>query len=158
MALRNIRKFSDEILRKKSREVTVFDGRLYELLDDMAETLNEANGAGISAVQVGVLRRAALVCDGDRVIELINPVIIDSSEETVSAAEGCLSFPGRWGEVTRPKRVTVRAQDRNGDIFEHTGEDITARALCHELDHLDGVIFMDLATEMLEDEDPGDGE
>lgn len=158
MALRKIRKDNDEILRKKSREVTVFDGRLAELLDDMAETMRDANGVGLSAVQVGVLRRVVVIDAGEGLIELINPVITARSEELISAAEGCLSFPGEWGMVERPKQVSVSAQDRNGDPLTLTGEDLLARALCHELDHLDGVIFKDLATEMIEPDDLADEE
>lgn len=153
MATRNIRKFDDPILRKKSRDVTVFDARLHQLLDDMLETMREANGAGLAAVQVGVLRRAVIVDVGEGPIELVNPVITQRSDETVSISEGCLSFPGQWGLVERPLQVTVEAQDRNGDPITITGEEMLARAICHETDHTNGIVFIDLASEMLEDEE-----
>lgn len=158
MATREIVTGRDEILRKKSREVTVFDQRLHTLLDDMAETMHLANGVGLAAVQVGVLRRVVVVDVGDGVVELVNPVITEHSNEEVCVAEGCLSFPGEAGMVPRPKWATVQAQDRNGDLFTLTGEDMMARAFCHELDHLDGVIFHDRAERMLdgeEDEEEG---
>ena len=151
MALRNIIKDGDPILLKKSRMVTVFDARLHQLLDDMAETMAAANGAGLAGAQVGVLRRVCLVDAGDGVVELINPKIIGMSEELQTGAEGCLSFPGKYGLVTRPLQVTVQAQNRHGDLFEITGEELKARAFCHEIDHLDGKIFLELVTEMLED-------
>lgn len=156
MALRTIVTGEDEILRKKSRQVTVFDQRLYQLLDDMLETMDHANGVGLAAVQVGVLRRVVVLRLGEEEepVELINPVITESSKETECTAEACLSFPGEAGMVTRPKKVTVQAQDRNGDLITVTGEDLMARALCHELDHLDGIVFLDRAERMLdEDED-----
>lgn len=156
MAIRTIVKDGDDFLRKKSREVTVFDTRLHTLLDDMAETMRSAYGVGLSAVQVGVLRRVVTVdisTDGTELLELINPVIVDSSEETQNDAEGCLSFPGEYGMVERPMRVKVQAQDRNGDLFFVEGEGLKARAFCHEIDHLDGKLFIDLVTEMLDAED-----
>lgn len=153
MATRIIRKWDDPILRKKSRDVTVFDARLHQLLDDMLETMREANGAGLAAVQVGVLRRAVIVDVGEGPIELINPVITARSEEAILSNEGCLSFPGQWGMVERPKQVTAEAQDRNGDPITVTGEEMLARAICHETDHTNGIVFVDIATEMLDEED-----
>ena len=152
MAIRNIIGEQDGLLRKKSREVTVFDKRLHTLLDDMIETMNSANGVGLAAVQVGVLRRVCIVDVGEGVVELVNPVITEASEETVCDAEGCLSFPGQYGMVERPLRVTVQAQDRNGNPFTIKGEELFARALCHEIDHTNGIVFTDLTSEMIEDE------
>lgn len=159
MAKRNILDDRDGTLRKKSRNVTVFDSRLHQLLDDMAETMESVNGVGLAAVQVGVLRRVFIADAGEGIIEFINPKIIKRSKERINDSEGCLSFPGQYGMVERPKSVTIEAQDRNGDLFKMSGEGLLARAMCHETDHLDGVIFLDLATEMLdniEDDDAGD--
>ncbi len=144
MALRQIVKFGDDILRKKSRPVTNFDERLWTLLDDMAETMHSKDGAGLAAVQVGVLRRAVVIDIHDEhgVIELINPEIV-SAEGTQCGSEGCLSAPNVWEEVERPNIVTVKAQDRHGKEFTLTGSALLARAFCHELDHLDGVLFID---------------
>jgi len=159
MAIRNILT-GDPMLRMKSREVTVFDTRLHQLLDDMADTMRDAHGVGLAAVQVGVLRRVTIVDMGkngkgedepeENIVELINPVIIEISEEKQCGTEGCLSYPGLMGTVERPMRVRVRAQDRHGNLFEVTGEELSARAFCHELDHMDGVIFQDHATELFE--------
>lgn len=146
MALRNIRKLGDDILRKKCRTVEKIDEKIITLLDDMADTLYEAEGVGLAAPQVGVLKRIALVDVGDGLIELINPEIIHT-EGLQIADEGCLSVPGKYGKVERPKVVTVRATDRNGNEFEITGEDLLARAFCHEIDHLDGVVFVDKVSE-----------
>jgi len=153
MALRNIVKGSDPLLRKKSRPVTVFDTRLHTLLDDMVQTLHNVGGAGLAAVQVGALRRVFIVDVGEGVTELINPVITSRSAETESASEGCLSFPGEYGMVERPLKVTAQAQDRFGDPITVTGEGLLARAICHEYDHLEGIVYKDLATEMFEEED-----
>lgn len=142
MALRNIVKDGDPVLRKKCREVTEFNERLNILLDDMKETLIWANGAGLAAPQVGVLKRVALVSVDDVFYELINPEIIKTEGEEVSP-EGCLSLPGICGTVSRPYKVTVRAQDRFGKTFTATGEGLLARAFCHEIDHLDGILFED---------------
>ena len=146
MALREIVTYGDDILRKKCRPVTAFDGKLHTLLDDMAETLVKAEGAGLAAPQVGILRRAVIidVHDGSGVIELINPEIVET-EGVQCGNEGCLSLPGEWHEVERPAKVTVKAQDRHGNEFTMTGEGLLARAFCHELDHLDGVLFIDKA-------------
>lgn len=144
MALREILKFGDDALRKKCREVTAFDDKLWQLLDDMKETLQSADGVGLAAPQVGILRRAAVidVRDGKGAIELINPVIIEKTG-TQTGNEGCLSAPGEWCEVERPQCVTVKAFDRNGKEFELKGTDLLARAICHEVDHLDGILFID---------------
>lgn len=144
MALREIVKYGDDILRKKCRPVTAFDEKLHILLDDMRETLAKAEGAGLAAPQVGMLRRVVIidVHDKNGVIELINPEIIDT-DGVQCGGEGCLSLPGEWHEVERPLKVTVKAQDRNGNEFTLTGEGLLARAFCHELDHLDGVLFID---------------
>lgn len=152
MAIRTIRKLGDEVLRKKCRNVDKIDDRTLTLLDDMADTLYDANGVGLAAPQVGVLKRIAVVDIGDGLIELINPEIIEQSG-VQEGSEGCLSVPGKYGEVQRPKRVTVRATDRNGKVFEITGEDLLARAFCHEIDHLDGIVFVDKVTEYIEVDD-----
>ena len=154
MALRKIVEVGDECLLKKCRPVTEFNRHLHLLLDDMAETLADANGAGLAAPQVGVLRRVCLVLDEDseEYIELINPEIIAESG-TQTGLEGCLSLPGKWGIVTRPNVVRVRAQDRNGDWFEAAGEGLTARAFCHEIEHLDGHLFSEHIDHFLSDEE-----
>ena len=152
MAIRTIRELGDEVLRKKCRVVDKIDDRILVLLDDMADTLYDSNGVGLAAPQVGVLKRIALVDVGDGLVELINPEIIAQSGEQ-DGAEGCLSVPGKYGNVKRPKEVTVRATDRNGNEFEVTGEDLLARAFCHELDHLDGVVFVDKVSKYVEVED-----
>ncbi len=149
MAIRNIRKLGDDLLRKKSREVEVIDERITTLLDDMIETMNMANGVGLAAPQVGVLKRVVVIDVGEGVIELINPEVVNLSGHQTSV-EGCLSVPDQWGEVVRPEKVVVRAMDRNGDYFEVMGEGLLATALCHELDHLDGVIFVDKVTKFVQ--------
>lgn len=151
MALRNIVKDGDPILRKKCREVTEFNERLNVLLDDMKETLILANGAGLAAPQVGVLKRVALVSVDDAFYELINPEIIETEGEEISP-EGCLSLPGICGTVNRPYKVTVRAQDRFGKTFTARGEGLLARAFCHEIDHLDGILFEDKIIDYYEEE------
>lgn len=159
MALRNILTSEEKLLHKHCREVTSFDDRLHTLLDDMRDTLMQADGVGLAAPQVGVLRRAVLVLEtnvpeGEQpyFIELINPEIIESSGEQYGP-EGCLSVPGRFGLVKRPMEVTVRAQDRDGKTFEAKGEGLTARCFCHEIDHLEGVVFTSRADRMLTDEE-----
>ena len=145
MALRKIVEQGDDCLTKVCRPVTDFNARLHQLLDDMAETLEEASGAGLAAPQVGVLRRVCLVLDEDaeEYLELINPEIIAQSGEQ-TGLEGCLSVPGKWGIVTRPNVVRIKAQDRDGNWFEAEGEGLTARAFCHEIEHLDGHMYTEL--------------
>ncbi len=153
MALRNIVTVGDPILNKVCRKVTKFDERLATLIDDMIETMHDANGVGLAAPQVGVLRRVVVVDTGEEDVELVNPVVVDQSEEQQTGVEGCLSVPGKYGIVTRPERVTVRAQDRTGEWYEYEGEEIVARAFLHELDHLDGHIYTELAERMLTSEE-----
>ena len=152
MAIREIRKAPDEILFKKSRPVTAFDERLRELLDDMADTMYEANGVGLAAVQVGILKRICVIDDGEGLIELINPVITEESGSQ-TGTEGCLSFPGKWGIVTRPEHVTVRAFDRDGNEVEFKGSGLLARAFCHEIEHLDGHAFVEKAARFIDPEE-----
>ncbi|MGN0964844.1 MAG: peptide deformylase [Dysosmobacter sp.] len=154
MALRKIVKVGDECLNKKCRPVTEFNDRLHALLDDMQETLTDAAGAGLAAPQVGVLRRICIVLDerDDSFMELINPEIVGESGEQ-TGVEGCLSVPGKWGIVTRPNVVKVRAQDRDGNWFEAEREGLTARAFCHEIEHLDGHLFVEHVDHFLTDEE-----
>lgn len=152
MAIRNILTVGESVLTKKCRTVDKIDDRILTLLDDMADTLYESGGVGLAAPQVGILRRVVVIDIGDGLIELINPEII-SAEGEQTDAEGCLSYPGHYGYVTRPNKVTVRAANRNGEITEYTGEALLARAFCHEIDHLDGKMFTELVTEWVEDED-----
>ena len=141
--LRTIVTQGDPVLNKVCHPVTKFDEKLWTLLDDMRETLLDSNGVGLAAPQVGILRRVVLVINGqDEILELINPTIIHTAGEQEDM-EGCLSVPGRWGFVTRPMVVRVRAQDRNGNWFEVEDEGLTARCFCHELDHLDGHLFVE---------------
>lgn len=144
MALREIVKFGEDILRKRCREVTGFDAKLAALLDDMAETLRSADGVGLAAPQVGILRRAVVVDvrDGRGTIELVNPVLTEQYG-VQTGNEGCLSAPGEWCMVERPMRVTVKAFDRTGKEITVKGEGLLARAICHELDHLEGILFTD---------------
>lgn len=154
MALRDIVVEGDKTLTKKCRAVEKFDEKLAVLLDDMAETLAKAEGVGLAAPQVGILRRVCIVDvgDDDGVIELINPEIVETSG-TQEGAEGCLSCPNQYGVVVRPMFVTVKAQNRNGEEFTIKGEALKARAFCHEIDHLDGVIFKAKAERMLKPEE-----
>ena len=142
MAIRNVVQVGEEILRKKSKAVKEFDEKLWELLDDMRETMVKNDGCGLAAVQVGVLRRVVVLDVNNMKLELINPEIIDSFGEEI-AREGCLSVKGQSGYVKRPKEVTVRAFDRYGNEFIITGVDLLARALCHEIDHLEGIVYID---------------
>lgn len=142
MAMRKILTEEDPTLKKISRPVTKFDDRLHELLDDLKETLAQAGGAGLAAPQVGILRRCTIVVnEEEQMLELVNPEILDRSEEIQDGFEGCLSVPGMWGRVERPMKVKVRAQDRDGKTFETEGSGIVARCFCHEIDHLDGHLF-----------------
>lgn len=145
MAKRNIVKIGDDVLRKVCRTQLTFDERLHQILDDMKETMYEAEGVGLAAPQVGILRRYCVIDVGDGIIELINPVITEKSDETQTGNEGCLSIPDRSEVVTRPMKVSVRAQNRFGENITVTGEGLKARALCHEIDHLDGVLYIDHA-------------
>lgn len=159
MALRRIVLEGDSVLHKTCRPVTKFDDRLAQLLDDMRETLSEADGVGLAAPQVGVLRRAVVVLEtnvpeGEEpyIIELVNPEVV-ACEGGQEGPEGCLSVPGRFGLVRRPMDVTVRAQDRHGNEFEVKGHELTARCFCHEIDHLNGIVFTEIASRMLTDEE-----
>ena len=148
MAIRRIIELGEsDVLRKRARKVEAFDERLTELLRDMAETMTAGDGAGLAAPQVGVLKRCVVIDVGEGLIELIDPEIVQSEGE-MTVIEGCLSVPGRAGRVVRPERVTVRAQDRYGEPFEIHGEGMLAVCLCHEIDHLDGVVYVD---RMIED-------
>ena len=157
MAISNIVQFGDNVLNKECRPVEKFDAKLAELLEDMKETLADANGAGLAAPQVGILRQVCVVDAGDGPIELVNPEII-ATEGEQNGAEGCLSYPGEYGLVKRPMKVTVRAQDRQGNWFERTGEGLCARAFCHEIDHLHGVLFTAKVSRMLTPEELETGE
>ena len=142
MAIREIREKGDEILYKKCKAVVKFDEKLHILLDHMYETMQSRDGVGLAAPQVGILKRAVVIDVGDGKIELINPEIVEESGEQ-TGSEGCLSVPGVFGEVTRPNVVTVKAQDRDGKWFKITGKELLARAFCHEIEHLDGKLFLD---------------
>ena len=142
MAIRNIVKVGDDVLRKICRTQMTFDEKLWSLLDDMAETMYKAEGVGLAAPQVGILRRVCVVDVGDGLIELINPVITEKSGSQ-KGNEGCLSVPDRFEEVTRPNKVTVKAQNRMGENIEIKAEGFKARAFCHEIDHLDGILYID---------------
>ncbi len=142
MAILKIVKFGDPLLRKTSRPVEEITPRIITLLDDMIDTMRAAGGCGLAAVQVGVLRRVFVMGLGDGVIGAVNPEIL-STHGKQTGQEGCLSFPNQWDDVTRPKRVKFKAQDRNGKWFIMTGEDLMARCICHETDHLDGIVFLD---------------
>lgn len=140
MALRQVRYKEDDVLYKECKEVKKFDEKLGILLDDMYDTMKKANGVGLAAPQVGILKRAVVIDIGEGRIELINPQIIETSG-LQTGTEGCLSFPNVWGEVERPNYVKVKAFDRYGKEFELEGEELLARAICHECDHLDGIVF-----------------
>ena len=153
MAKLQVRKVGDEALRKTCRPVDAITPRILTLLDDMVETMRAANGVGLAAPQVGILRRIVVIeVEPGEVIELINPKIIAYSGEQ-DGQEGCLSVPGRWGMVKRPMHVTVRALNRKGEEFEITGHELLARCFCHELDHLDGALYIDKAYSMDDDEE-----
>lgn len=153
MALRKIVTLEDPVLRKTSRKVEKFDKRLWDLLDDMKDTLYSANGAGLAAVQVGILRRVVVIDVGDGLMELVNPEITERSDEKQEEVEGCLSIPGRYGVTERPEWVKVKAQNREGKWVVYKGEGLKARCFCHELDHLDGILYIDNALEMYDEED-----
>ena len=150
MANLKIVKEGDPVLRKACRPVTEITPRIIQLLDDMIETMRKADGVGLAAPQVGVLRRIAVVeCEPGKVYELINPRIIARAGEQYGS-EGCLSVPGRWGKVSRPMHVTVQCQNRKGETVEYSGSELLARAFCHEIDHLDGVLFIDKVKEFVD--------
>ena len=151
MAKRKIVKVGDPVLRQKCRPVEKFDSRLHTLIDDMIDTMHAADGVGLAAPQVGILRRVVVIeCVEGEILELVNPKIV-AFAGTQEAQEGCLSIPGEAGITRRPMHVTVRAQDRNGNEVEYSGSDLLARAFCHELDHLDGKLYTDCAIRMLTD-------
>ena len=153
MAIREIVKKGDPVLGKMCHPVTKFDDKLADLLDDLKQTLAEANGLGLAAPQVGILRRAVIVInERGEMLELVNPQILEQSGEQ-DGLEGCLSVPGMWGYVKRPDWVKVRAQDRKGNWFEVEGRDITARCFCHELSHLDGHLFTELCEKLYTSEE-----
>ena len=149
MAIRNIVKEGDEVLAKKARPVTEFNERLHTLLDDMADTMYESGGVGLAGNQVGTLRRVVVIDIGEGLIELVNPEIIETEGEQESL-EGCLSCPGEYGITRRPYYVKVKAQDRFGEWFEIEGEELLAKAFCHEIDHLEGIIYKQVALRMLD--------
>ena len=155
MGLRKILTDKDPALHKVCRPVTAFDAKLHKLLDDMRETLIDSNGVGLAAPQVGILRRVFLVdvgLNGEDILECINPEILETEGEQ-EGAEGCLSVPGRYGLVKRPYWVKIRAQDRNGDWFEAEGEELIGRCFCHELDHLDGILYTQVMERFLTEEE-----
>lgn len=142
MAIRTIRTIGDDILRKKSRKVDVIDGRILTLIRDMKDTMYHADGVGLAAPQVGILKRIAIVDVGEGPVTLINPEIIETEGEYVDV-EGCLSIPGEQGDVVRPQKVKVKALNEKGEEYIIEGEDLFARAMCHEIDHLDGILYVD---------------
>lgn len=152
MGLRKILTVKEPALHKVCRPVDKFDGRLHKLLDDMKQTLDDAGGVGLAAPQVGILRRVVVVDTGKEVLELVNPELLETDGEQ-EGAEGCLSIPGKYGLVKRPYYAKVRAQDRDGNWFEAEGEELTARCFCHEIDHLDGIIYTEVMERYLTDEE-----
>ena len=152
MGLRKILTTEDSALHKTCRPVETFDRKLHALLDDMRETLIESGGVGLAAPQVGILRRVVLVDNGEEILELVNPSLVETDGEQVGA-EGCLSLPGKFGIVKRPFYAKVRAQDRNGNWYEAEGEELTARCFCHELDHLDGIMYTEVMERFLTEEE-----
>ena len=152
MGLRKILTDKEPALHKVCKPVTAFDQKLHKLLDDMAETLEEANGVGLAAPQVGILRRVVIVDTGEEILELVNPILLETDGEQ-EGAEGCLSVPGKYGLVKRPYYAKVRAQDRFGDWYEVEGEELIARCFCHELDHLDGIIYTEVMDRFLTEEE-----
>ena len=152
MGLRKILTDKEPALHKVCKPVVNFDQKLHKLLDDMQETLLDANGVGLAAPQVGILRRAVIVDTGEEILELINPTLVETDGEQVGA-EGCLRVPGRYGLVKRPYHAVVRAQDRDGNWFEAEGEELIARCFCHELDHLDGIMYTEVMERYLTEEE-----
>ena len=154
MGLRRILTDKEPALHKVCKPVVNFDARLHKLLDDMRETLEDSGGVGLAAPQIGILRRVVLVDNGEEILELVNPTMVETDGEQVGA-EGCLSVPGKYGLVKRPYYAKVRAQDRDGNWYEAEGEELTARCFCHELDHLDGIIYTEVMDRYLTDEELG---
>ena len=152
MGIRKIMTVKEPCLHKVCRPVEKFDGKLHRLLDDMKETLLDANGVGLAAPQVGILRRVVVVDTGDEMLELVNPELLETSGEQ-EGAEGCLSVPGKYGLVKRPNVAKVRAQDRDGNWFEVEGEELIARCFCHEIDHLDGIVYTEVMERFLTEEE-----
>ena len=152
MGMRKILTDKEPALHKVCRPVEKFDWKLHKLLDDMAETLAQANGVGLAAPQVGILRRVVIVDTGEEILELVNPEMLETDGEQIGA-EGCLSVPGKYGLVKRPYIAKVRAQDRNGEWFEAEGEELIARCFCHELDHLDGIVYTEVMERYLTEEE-----
>ena len=157
MGLRRIHTDKEPALHKVCKPVTNFDAKLHKLLDDMRDTLLDAQGVGLAAPQVGILRRVVLVDTGEEILELINPELMETSGEQVGA-EGCLSVPGKYGIVKRPMVAKVKAQDRYGDWYEAEGEELIARCFCHELDHLDGIVYTQVMERFLSEEELESGE
>ena len=152
MGIRKILTVDEPALHKTCKPVENFDKKLHKLLDDMRQTLIDSEGVGLAAPQVGILRRVVLVDNGEQILELVNPQLIETDGEQIGA-EGCLSVPGKYGLVKRPYYAKVRAQDRDGNWFECDGEELTARCFCHELDHLDGIIYTEVMERYLSDEE-----
>ena len=152
MGIRKIMTVKEPCLHKVCRPVEKFDGKLHKLLDDMKETLRDANGVGLAAPQVGILRRVVVVDTGEEMLELVNPELLETSGEQ-EGAEGCLSVPGKYGLVKRPMVAKVRAQDRDGNWFEVEGEELIARCFCHEIDHLDGIVYTEVMERFLTEEE-----
>ena len=152
MGLRKILTVEESALHKVCKPVVNFDGKLHALLDDMRETLVDSGGVGLAAPQVGILRRVVLVDTGEEILELVNPSLVETDGEQ-EGPEGCLSVPGKYGIVKRPYWAKVRAQDRDGNWYEAEGEELTARCFCHELDHLDGIVYTEVMERYLTDEE-----
>ena len=152
MGLRKILTADEPALHKVCRPVEKFDWRLHKLLDDMKETLADAEGVGLAAPQVGILRRVVIVDTGEEILELVNPELLETDGEQ-RGAEGCLSVPGKYGVVTRPNYAKVQAQNRDGEWFEAEGEELIARCFCHELDHLDGIVYTEVMERFLTEEE-----
>ena len=152
MGIRKILTDREPALHKTCKPVVNFDAKLHKLLDDMHETLEDSGGVGLAAPQVGILRRVVLVDNGEEILELVNPTLVETDGEQVGA-EGCLSVPGKYGLVKRPYYAKVRAQDRNGEWFEAEGEELIGRCFCHELDHLDGILYTQVMDRFLTEEE-----
>ena len=152
MGLRKILTDKEPALHKVCKKVENFDSRLFKLLDDMRDTLLDSGGVGLAAPQIGILRRVVLVDNGEEILELVNPTMLETDGEQVGA-EGCLSVPGKYGLVKRPYYAKVRAQDRDGNWYEAEGEELTARCFCHELDHLDGIVYTEVMDRFLTEEE-----